>query len=44
MLAIFRTGHGNDGAAWAGGALVAGVAGFALWRLTRRRARGLPPT
>ena len=41
-LAIFHTGHGNEGAAWAGGALVAGVAGFALWRLTRRR-RGVGP-
>jgi hypothetical protein len=41
-LAIFHTGNGNEGAAWAGGALVAGVAGFALWRLTRRRS-GLGP-
>jgi hypothetical protein len=44
MLAVFRgSGHGNEGAAWGGGALVAGVAAFALWRLTSRRSRGLPP-
>jgi energy-coupling factor transport system substrate-specific component len=29
--------HGNEGAAWVGGALVAGVAALALWRLARRR-------
>ena len=29
--------HGNNGPAWAGGALVAAVAASALWRLTRRR-------
>jgi hypothetical protein len=39
---ILRDWHGGDStAAWAGGALVAGVAAFALWRLGRRR--GLVP-
>ena len=32
-------GGGSQGAAWAGGTLVAGVAALALWRLTRRRGR-----
>src|SRR4051812_19744204 len=31
--------HGNEGAAWAGGALVAGVAALVLGRLARRRGR-----
>src|SRR4051794_17361314 len=30
--------RGDDGAAWAGGALVVAVAAFALWRIARRRA------
>jgi Prenyltransferase and squalene oxidase repeat len=34
--------HGDGGAAWAGGALVAAVAALALWRLGSRRLRGRP--
>jgi hypothetical protein len=34
---IHNMGHGDEGAAWAGGALVAAVAALALWRLARRR-------